>query len=157
MQAISLTQPWAQLVVLGSKRVETRSWPTRYRGEIAIHASKGFTKSAKDIVQRDWIYGFALDAKGFHSDNLPLGAIIGTVEITDCLPTEKADDLGLDSHHAEWAFGDYGPGRYMWLLSNPVMWPEPIPCKGSLKIWTVPEAMVIKDGNVVSRTLGDGE
>jgi len=148
MQAISLTQPWAQLVVLGAKRVETRSWPTRYRGEIAIHASKGFPKPAKEIVQHEWIYGFALDPHGFFVDNLPLGAIIGTVEITDCLPTEKADEIGLYSHHAEWAFGDYGAGRYMWLLTNPCMFDTPMPCKGALKIWTVPSTYHIVDGQI---------
>ena len=39
MKAISLLQPWATLVSIGAKRVETRSWRTDYRGPIAIHAS----------------------------------------------------------------------------------------------------------------------
>ncbi len=152
MQAISLTQPWAQLVVLGSKRVETRSWPTKYRGEIAIHASKGFPALSRALCHEHPTYRWAL-SELWEPDNLPLGSIIGIVEITDCLPTEKADDIGLYSHHAEWAFGDYGAGRYMWLLSNPVMWDTPIPCKGALKIWTVPETIVIKDGEITSRKI----
>ena len=41
MKAISLTQPWATLVAIGAKQIETRSWGTPYRGELAIHAAKG--------------------------------------------------------------------------------------------------------------------
>ena len=41
MKVITLTQPWATLVAIGAKRIETRSWPTRYRGPLAIHAAIG--------------------------------------------------------------------------------------------------------------------
>lgn len=47
--ALSLTQPWASLVVLGEKQWETRSWPTKYRGELYIHAAKWFPTWAKDM------------------------------------------------------------------------------------------------------------
>ena len=42
MKALTLTQPWASLVAIGAKRIETRSWSTPYRGLLAIHAAKGF-------------------------------------------------------------------------------------------------------------------
>lgn len=42
MKALSLTQPWATLVAIGAKKIETRSWSTSYRGPVAIHASKGY-------------------------------------------------------------------------------------------------------------------
>ena len=42
MKALTLTQPWATLIAVGAKRIETRSWGTSYRGRIAIHAAKGF-------------------------------------------------------------------------------------------------------------------
>jgi hypothetical protein len=41
MKGLTLTQPWATLVAIGAKRIETRSWPTRYRGLLAIHAGAG--------------------------------------------------------------------------------------------------------------------
>jgi activating signal cointegrator 1 len=41
MKAISLLQPWATLVVMGVKTIETRSWQTPHRGELLIHASLG--------------------------------------------------------------------------------------------------------------------
>jgi hypothetical protein len=40
MKAITLHQPWATLVAIEQKKIETRSWPTSYRGPLAIHAAK---------------------------------------------------------------------------------------------------------------------
>ena len=51
MKALSLTQPWAELVVLGEKQWETRSWRTSHRGRIAIHAAKKFPAWAIDLAQ----------------------------------------------------------------------------------------------------------
>ena len=41
MKVLSLLQPWATLVVMGIKQIETRSWSTAHRGTLLIHASKG--------------------------------------------------------------------------------------------------------------------
>ena len=49
MKVLTLTQPWATLVAIGAKRIETRSWSTKYRGPLAIHAAKGFPAWAKDM------------------------------------------------------------------------------------------------------------
>lgn len=40
IRGFTVTQPWATSIALGHKRIETRSWHTRYRGLIAIHAAK---------------------------------------------------------------------------------------------------------------------
>jgi activating signal cointegrator 1 len=47
MKALSLTQPWATLVAIGAKCIETRTWHTFYTGTVAIHASKGFPRDAR--------------------------------------------------------------------------------------------------------------
>ncbi len=49
MKALTLTQPWATLVAIGAKCIETRSWRTSYRGPLAIHAAKGFPKAAWNL------------------------------------------------------------------------------------------------------------
>lgn len=51
MKAISLTQPWATAIAVGVKQWETRSWPTGFRGPVAIHAAKGMPKWAKEFAQ----------------------------------------------------------------------------------------------------------
>jgi hypothetical protein len=48
MKALTLIQPWATLVALGEKQIETRSWDTKYRGPLAIHAGKKIDKSVFD-------------------------------------------------------------------------------------------------------------
>ncbi len=40
MKAISIWQPWASLIAIGAKQIETRSWATGYRGLLVIHAAK---------------------------------------------------------------------------------------------------------------------
>jgi len=148
MNAISLTQPWAQLVVLGAKRAETRSWPTTYRGEVAIHASKGFPGYAETLCKQ-LAFKRALDEYHFVALTLPLGAIVGTIEITGCYRTEEAGAMGIYDHSPEDQFGDFSPGRYFWTLTNPRMFATPKPCKGALKIWTVPSTYRIIDGKMV--------
>lgn len=46
MKVITIKQPYASLIAEGLKRYEFRTWRTRYRGEILIHAGKGVDKEA---------------------------------------------------------------------------------------------------------------
>lgn len=52
MKAITLTEPWATLVAIGAKQIETRSWPTSYRGPVAIHAAKGMTLRDQEVLAK---------------------------------------------------------------------------------------------------------
>jgi hypothetical protein len=74
MKALSLTQPWASAIALGIKKWETRSWPTHHRGEVCIHASKGFPRWAKDFAEE----------QGINLDSLPLGCIVCVCDLTEC-------------------------------------------------------------------------
>jgi activating signal cointegrator 1 len=131
MKVLSLLQPWASLVVMGAKRIETRSWQTAHRGELLIHASLG-KKGAALCAGAP----FSHHIKAF--DRLPFGVIIGSVVLTDILPVEMLPlsnkalaNLTLE----EKAFGDYTKGRYAWLLQDPVPISPPIVIKGSLGLW----------------------
>lgn len=134
MKAISLLQPWASLVVMGIKTIETRSWGTKYRGPILIHASQGKAGSifAEERAFKKYIP---------HFKNLPFGAIIGQATITDVirienlnLPEELINRLTME----EKAFGDYSEGRYAWILSDHIQFKNPIPARGTLSIWEYP-------------------
>ncbi len=46
MKVLTIKQPWATLIMQGDKRFEFRSWQTKYRGELLIHAGKGIDKEA---------------------------------------------------------------------------------------------------------------
>jgi hypothetical protein len=122
MKAITLTQPWATLVVSGRKAFETRSWPTALRERVAIHAAKSMPGYARQA---------ALDF-GFDPNALPRGAVIGEVTLQECVPTEEA--LHWISRN-EIPLGDYSPGRFAWGLIAPTEYPTPIPATGSLGFW----------------------
>jgi hypothetical protein len=146
MKVISLLQPWASLVVLGHKKIETRSWNTKYRGELLIHASLP-RKHAIDLAIQPFFYECLGGLRGVY--DLPVGAIIGKVNLKYTAKTDNVVEWDSKSvamvgdeeitlihlSKQELAFGDYSPGRYGWLLSDPVQFAKPIPCKGSLSIW----------------------
>lgn len=50
MKAISIRQPWAWLIVNGYKDIENRTWDTKYRGMVLIHASKGMTRKEYNLA-----------------------------------------------------------------------------------------------------------
>jgi hypothetical protein len=132
MKALTLTQPWATLVAIGAKTIETRSWPTKYRGPLAIHAAKGFPEYARERFF-NWEFREPLEAAGYKSfADLPLGVIVATCELV------KVEEIVIGSMiplGGEWHFGDYSYGRYMWHLKNVQALPTPILARGALSLW----------------------
>ena len=160
MKAITLTQPWATLVAIGAKCIETRSWSTPYRGPLAIHAAAGLgpvggLRGLQRLCDRVE-FANALWAGGIRkgpppddawADRLPFGAIIAVCDLVDCVAIvhrwqeqliQQRDNRWFVSPpitSPEYAFGDYTPGRYAWLLDTVQPLPEPIPAKGQLGLW----------------------
>ncbi|MEO7801191.1 MAG: ASCH domain-containing protein [Ginsengibacter sp.] len=144
MKTLSLLQPWASLVVMGIKQIETRSWSTAYRGSLLIQASKG--KAGEIFAQEPPFKKYIPDFK-----KLPFGYIIGRVILTDIVrigtgTLAYADDVVMNKlTMEEKAFGDYTPGRFAWLLQDPVLFKTPIPARGSLTLWEFDEALIDED------------
>lgn len=134
MKVITIQQPWASLIITGAKRVETRSWATRYRGPILIHASAGMPKLNRDLFVSD---PFSSTLR--HINHLDRGAIIGRAVLKEVLTVELL--VGEFSRYPgryglhEWQFGDYTPGRFGWVLGDVEEFAVPIPAKGQLGIW----------------------
>lgn len=152
MTVISILQPWATLIVIGAKKFETRSWDTKYRGELLIHASLGKSYgvgpnkvSCRELCYQDPFKKFIDGGNGY--DKLPFGAIIGKVNLAGVSTTDfflqcsKGIPLRDESQYSaeEWeteiAFGDFSSGRYGWLLNDPVKFEIPIPAKGRQGFW----------------------
>lgn len=154
VKTLTLTQPYASLIVWGEKWLETRSWSTTYRSPLAIHAAKAIPG---DLMER--MKDECLDARGWfwaafqrnfiaYPTALPRGAVIGTVQLVDCVPVERVHVVGDDgivlsttrsgdylSNLQDEAFGDFSPGRFAWVLEQPVRFAEPIPARGALGLW----------------------
>jgi hypothetical protein len=128
-RVLSLTQPFATAIALELKHWETRSWGTKYRGRLAIHAAKGFPLVYKALAAVEHSLG-RLPAR------LPLAGIICVSEVTDCRRTEEVMAEGLIGS-IEKLYGDYTPGRYAWHTENVIAFPEQcfIGCRGKLGLW----------------------
>lgn len=134
--ALTLTQPWATLVAHGHKKVETRSWPTAYRGPLVIHAAKSLPPSVRSAVNTEPLRSLLARLGILHQlDDLPRGCGLATCELVDCVPTEAWITGNLRLTDAERAFGDYTPGRYAWLFDHVTPFPEPVPAQGALGLW----------------------
>lgn len=138
MKAITIHQPWATLIALREKRFETRGWGTKYRGPLAIHAAK---KVDKDICRIE-PYKSVLAKHGYTAENLPIGAIIATCNLSGCHRVHSDDghmaSLSGNTLNVvignEYEFGWYEEGRYAWELSE-VKQIDPVPAKGQQGLW----------------------
>jgi len=124
MKALSIKQPWAWLICAGYKDIENRNWSTKYRGRIFVHAPKQL-----DILGYNGLIYYPEPLgeyrqrliSAWSQGNLTRGAIIGEVDITDCVTGTKSP----------WFVGRFG-----FVLANPVLYGEPIPCIGKLGFFT---------------------
>lgn len=120
MKALTVRQPWAELIMLGLKDVENRSRRTNVRGRIAIHISG----KRADLVEEDFA---ALPARARRvareawSTNAQSGFVIGTVELVDCVADSESP----------WAW----EGRWHWLVRDPRRYARPVRAKGQLNFW----------------------
>ena len=116
LKALSLKQPFAELILEGRKKIELRKWNTKFRGEFLIHTSKIPDEKAM---------------KRFGFSDLPNGFIVGKVKLADVKKYENEEEHRKDKnlHLASSDWGNYG-----FILENPER-VEMIPVKGSLNFW----------------------
>lgn len=149
MKIISLHQPWATLLVLGKKKIETRSWSTAYRGPLAIHAAKKLLPHFGQICNSE-PFNTALKTAGYDElECFEFGKVIGAVTLSQIATTEEIIDPGVEFPgdfcdaftFTETFFGNYEPGRFGWLCTHPIKFPSPFPLTGRQRIfnWNVEE------------------
>lgn len=120
MKALSLKQPYAELILEGRKKIELRNWRTTFRGEFLIHASK-----TPDFL--------AMKKFDFGENSLPLGGIVGKANLIDVkeYKSEEEHNHDRDLHLAS---SDWG--RFGFILENPVRL-NFMPLKGQLNFFEV--------------------
>ena len=123
MKVLTIKQPWATLIMQENKRFEFRSWQTKYRGELLIHAGKGIDKEA---VKR---------LANYLPKELPQGKILGKVTLVDCIkitPEFKEELLKENSDiYTKSSFQE----NYGWQLEDVNVFNEPIDANGHLSLW----------------------
>jgi hypothetical protein len=129
---LSVRQPWAWLIIYGGKTIENRTWSTQKRGRIGIHAGKGMTQAEyADVIS--FLYFRDMDDV---IDLLPRplelerGAVIGTVDLTGCVEQDTCT-----REDRRWFIGPHG-----LVLRDPKPLAKPVPWKGALGFFGVPES-----------------
>ncbi|MBP1615777.1 MAG: hypothetical protein H6Q13_3225 [Bacteroidetes bacterium] len=163
MKAISIKQPWASLIVHGIKDVENRTWkcPKKYiKQRVLVHAGNKpadfwnypLSGCISDFIRK-------ISKSGTDWRQYPHGAIIGSVEIVDCVINNpsvwaekslenKCPECGreitdLKSDYQEcpdcrrrlWKHSNYDTPIYNWVLANPILFSTPVSAKGKLSFW----------------------
>ncbi|KAF6245714.1 ASCH domain-containing protein [Nitrosopumilus sp. b2] len=122
MKCLSVSQPFADLIILGKKTIELRKWNTNFRGELLIHSP---LKIRKEDCKR-----LKIDKK------FVTGAIVGKVEIYDVKKYNSQNQVKLDQKF-HFASKNFHYRSYGFLLKNAKPFRIPIPYKGRLGLFDV--------------------
>jgi len=125
LRALTIRQPWASLIMAGVKRIENRSYRPRCLGElpawVAIHAGLGFDKQPdSDRAQIEYLWQ---ECPGWTSADYPTG-ILGLARID-----RVTGAVG----------GIFGGGPVCWHIGAGARLHHPIPHRGALGLWRVPD------------------
>jgi activating signal cointegrator 1 len=139
IKSITLIQPYATLITLEEKQIETRGWPVNFKGKLAIHAGKKIDIEAcrkpriKAILEK---HGIMIPEK------LPTGCVLSICNLFDCVQMQYSSDArhniivsGYKLSDQEYDFGCYEHGRWAWILANVRKLESPVPAVGKLKLW----------------------
>lgn len=126
MKVLTIKEPFASLIKEKIKTIETRSWKTKYRGELYIHASKAPKKI--DIVKNKELGELI---KNLKQEN---GYIICKCNLVDCIYMDETFLEQIKNNKTEYICGNYKLGRYAWILKDVTPVPK-IQAKGKLNIW----------------------
>jgi len=136
LKCLSISQPFAELVISGKKSIELRNWNTSFRGEFLIHAPiKIRTKDCKRLKIKK---------------KLIVGAIVGKAILFDVKKYNSSSEIKADRKH-HLAGKDFHNKKYGFILKNAKSFRIPIPWKGQLGFFEVnlPKT-VVKNTDIVS-------
>ena len=123
---LSMHQPWASLLVMGIKTVEGRSWYTAHRGRLWIASTaKAPDRDQIKMVEEQYksLYGHYVE----FPENYPSGALLGCVDVTDCVSQEEYRKMDGDTTESG--------SEFVFICENPIELLIKVPVKGKHKIW----------------------
>lgn len=123
MKVLTIRQPFATLIIEGNKKFEFRSWKTNYRGDLLIHAGKSIDKEA-----------FAR-LKKYLPDELPIGKIIGRVELIDCIKTTPEFFEIIRKENSDIYSKSIFKEEFAWEMKVKEKFYDMIDVKGKLGLW----------------------
>ena len=141
MKALTLHQPWASLIAHSVKTIETRSWapPRRFIGQrIAIHAGmeRGVAGKLDPTTHRAIMELYGVD----WAKSMPRGAVVATALLSNTYQVkirtgERVSLAGASHQLVADAYGDFSPGRWLWMLADVERLEPPFPVSGQQRLW----------------------
>lgn len=126
MKVLTLREPWATLIGMKVKTIETRSWKTNYRGDLLIHA--GLVVDKYDELPVD------LKVR-LENEKLQCGNIFIKCRLVDCVPMTESFIVSEQKRDPlNYVCGTYAEGRFAWILED-VEVIKPIAATGHLGLW----------------------
>lgn len=149
MKALTLWQPWAALIAIGAKGIETRSWGTNYRGPLAIHAARNVPIEGRMALLMSDFAAALVEAgvwdrrllnrrpdPSLWSGPLSRGCIVAVAQLVDCVRMTPRG-IPYPVTYRERAFGNFADGRYAWILRDVTRLPQSVPVKGAQGLWEI--------------------
>jgi len=125
IRALTIRQPFPELILRKRKPYEIRSWTTNYRGPLLIHSAG---KIKADCAKES----------GLNPEALTTSAFVGVAVLADVRPYTRADSKLLNQRRA---IGGWSPGQFSWVLKRPLRFGRPIKANGRLGLFTVPPSV----------------
>lgn len=125
MKVLTIKQPWATLILQQDKKFEFRTWKTKYRGELLIHAGKSVEKETVKRLAK------------YLPKELPVGKIIGKVNIVDCIQVDEEFNKALKEENKDIYFSNSYVSKYAWKIEDVEVFDEEnhISVNGKLSLW----------------------
>lgn len=146
IKALTIWQPYCQFLVRGIKHFETRTWATKYRGPVAIHAAarpafKGVIGALRTLVKkaslpkalRQIVYNDSIEPLE-SIDEYPRGSVVAIGRLVAC--HQITPKLLNKVNPIERIMGNWHLGDYAWEFEDIIEIPQPIPAKGQQGLWT---------------------
>lgn len=120
MKALTICQPYAELIARGDKRVENRKWATDYRGLLAIHAGKS----------RDWLSTLG-DESNIALADMAFGAVVAVASLVDCVRVDLISSSSCPPHLLWMRDHEHTHGPWCFVLEAVIRLATPYPCRGA--------------------------
>lgn len=135
MRALTIRQPWAELICAGFKDVENRFWRYRNPGDLLIHAGKVIDTHAVSKLKED-----RKELVEVLESTFTLGAILGICRVKEILWRSEHKGLRDGSQFSSW----HEVGCWGWYLTDVCKFDKPIPFRGMPGLFNVPDDIYLK-------------
>ena len=134
---LSIRQPWAELIVLGRKKVELRRWSTRHRGWVWLHTGRTIDETASDRFELRVLF---------------TGGFVGAFRLRDVVHLDA--ELWDAWRPAHLDLGAFVSDTFGWVISRTLRLQHPVAASGHQGLYRAEPSLL---GRLLSERFVDEE